>query len=189
PVWSDSNQWSVSLYVLPMFHVTGMQGGMHQPLYTSGTIVVLPRWDRDVAALCVQRYGISSLTLITAMVLDFMANPRLDEYDLSSLRRIGGGGAAMPKAVARALHERFGLHYVEGYGMTETISATHLNTLDNPKPQCLGMPAFDVDSRVVDPETLEELPANEVGEIIVHGPQVMVGYWNAPKADAEAFVD
>jgi len=73
--------------------------------------------------------------------------------------------------------------------MTETISATHLNTLDNPKPQCLGMPAFDVDSRVVDPETLEELPANEIGEIIVHGPQVMVGYWNAPKADAEAFVE
>lgn len=189
PVWHGSNQSNVAISVLPMFHATGMQVGMNQPMYTGGTIVVLSRWDRDVAAQCVQRYGISSLTLITAMVLDFMANPRLDEYDLSSLRRIGGGGAAMPKAVAHALHERFGLHYVEGYGMTETISATHLNTPDNPKAQCLGIPAFDVDSRVVDPETLEELPANEVGEIIVHGPQVMVGYWNAPHADAEAFVE
>lgn len=189
PVWHGGNQGAVAISVLPMFHATGMQAGMSQPLYTGGTIIVLPRWDRDAAAACVQKYGISTLHLITAMVVDFMANPRLDEYDLSSLRRIGGGGAAMPKAVAAAMRERFGLSYVEGYGMTETISATHMNPAQNAKPQCLGIPAFDVDSRVVDPHTLAELPPGEVGEIIVHGPQVMRGYWNAPEADAQAFVD
>ncbi len=189
PVWNGSNQGTVAISVLPMFHVTGLQVGMNQPMYTGGTIVVLPRWDRDTAAACIQKYGISMLTLITAMVVDFMANPKLDEYKLDSLRRIGGGGAAMPKAVANALHQRFGLAYVEGYGMTETISATHLNTAHNPKAQCLGIPAFDVDSRVVDPETLQELEPGVTGEIIVHGPQVMQGYWNAPKANTEAFVE
>jgi fatty-acyl-CoA synthase len=72
--------------------------------------------------------------------------------------------------------------------MSETMAATHSNPIDRPKEQCLGMPIFDVDSRVVDPVTLQELPQGQTGEILVHGPQVMQGYWNKPEATAEAFV-
>ena len=152
------------------------------------TLVLLPRWDRDAAAACVQKHRITGMALITAMVIDFMANPRLSGYDLSSLRRVAGGGAAMPKAVALALEKLLGMKYAEGYGMTETMAATHSNPPDRPKEQCLGMPIFDVDARVVDPATLQELPQGQTGEIIVHGPQVMQGYWKQPDATEQAFV-
>lgn len=188
-VWNQANQGSVGIGVLPLFHVTGMQANMNGTIFNSATTVLLPRWDRDAAALCVQRYGITGMGLITAMVIDFMANPRLGEYDLSSLRRVAGGGASMPKAVAHAMEQKLGLKYGEGYGMSETMAATHSNPPDKPKAQCLGIPIFDVDSRVVDPVTLEELAQGQTGEIVVHGPQVMRGYWNQPEATAQAFVE
>jgi fatty-acyl-CoA synthase len=122
------------------------------------------------------------------MIQDFFANPDIAKYDLSSIRRLSGGGAAMPAAVAQRL-ENMGVTYVEGYGLSETMAATHLNPSDRPKKQCLGIPMYDVDSRVVDPATLKELPAGEVGEIVTHGPQVFLGYWNKPGDTAQALVD
>ncbi|AKJ29838.1 long-chain fatty acid--CoA ligase [Caldimonas brevitalea] len=188
-VWWQLGQGWVGLAVLPMFHVTGLQAGLNAPLYNAGTVVLLPRWDRDAAAACVQRYRVTALGLITAMVVDFVSNPRLGEYDLRSLRRIAGGGAAMPRAVAETLEHKMGLKYAEGYGMTETMGATHSNPPDRPKAQCLGVPSFDVDARVVDPVTLEPLADGETGEIVVHGPQVMLGYWMQPDATRAAFVE
>jgi fatty-acyl-CoA synthase len=188
-IWAQGNQGSVGLSVLPLFHVTGMQANMNGVIYGGSTVVLLPRWDRDAAAQCVQRYRVTGMALITAMVIDFMGNPRLGEYDLSSLRTIGGGGAAMPKAVALAMEQKLGIRYREGYGMSETMAATHSNPPDRPKEQCLGIPIFDVDSRIVEPGTTRELPQGETGEVLVHGPQVMRGYWNQPQATAEAFVE
>ena len=174
--------------VAPLFHVTGMQGGMNGPLYIGNTVVMLPRWDRSAAAECVQRYRISSWTAIPTMIQDFFANPDIAKYDLSSIRRLSGGGAAMPAAVAQRL-QNMGVTYCEGYGLSETMAATHINPPDRPKNQCLGIPIFDVDSRVVDPATLSELPPGEVGEIVTHGPQVFLGYWNRPEDSAQALVD
>jgi fatty-acyl-CoA synthase len=174
--------------VAPMFHVTGMQGGMNGPLYVGNTLVMLSRWDRSAAAECVQRYRVSSWTAVPTMIQDFFANPDIAKYDLSSIRRLSGGGAAMPAAVAQRL-ESMGVTYYEGYGLSETMAATHINPPDRAKKQCLGIPIYDVDSRVVDPATLSELPVGEVGEIVTHGPQVFLGYWNKPEDSAQALVD
>ena len=187
-LWLGSPPDGVSLSVLPLFHVTGMQGGMNGPLYTGSTIVLLPRWDRDAAAQLIARYRVTGTQMIVTMVVDLLSNPRLAEYDLSSIRRLSGGGAAMPEAVAGRLKELCAIDYIEGYGMSETMAATHVNPPDRPRKQCLGIPIFDVDARVVDPVTLAELPPGEVGEIIVHGPQLMQGYWGQPEATQQAFV-
>ena len=176
------------LAVAPMFHVTGMQGGMNGPLFIGNTMVLLPRWDREVAAQCVERYKVASWTAIPTMIQDFFLNPNIDKYDLSSIRRLSGGGAAMPAAVAQRL-AKVGITYVEGYGLTETIAATHINPADHSKQQCLGIPIFDVDSRIIDPATLRELPPGEVGEIIMHGPQVFLGYWKKSDDTAQAFIE
>lgn len=187
--WFGTTQDAVFLAVLPFFHVTGMQGGMSGPLWLGATVVLLARWDRDAAARLIERYRVTAWTAITTMVVDFLANPRVGEYDLSSLARMSGGGAAMPEAVARAMQERLGITYVEGYGLSETIAPSHINPPERAKKQCLGIPIFDTDSRVVDPETLAELGPGEVGEIVTHGPQVFRGYWNDPEKTAAAFVE
>ena len=176
------------LAVAPMFHVTGMQGGMNGPLFVGNTMVLLPRWDREVAAQCVERYKVASWTAIPTMIQDFFLNPNIDKYDLSSIQRLSGGGAAMPAAVAQRL-AGVGITYVEGYGLTETIGATHINPADHSKQQCLGIPIHDVDSRIIDPVTLQELPPGEVGEIIMHGPQVFLGYWKKPEDTAQVFME
>ncbi|MEO7151427.1 MAG: AMP-binding protein, partial [Burkholderiaceae bacterium] len=159
--WFGRTQDAVFLSAMPLFHVTGMVGGMSGPLFAGGTIVVLARWDRDAAAESMRRHRITVWSAISTMMIDFLSNPRLAELDLSSLQVIRGGGAAMPAAIVAALHDATGLPYVEGYGMSETLAATHLNPPQRAKPQCLGIPMFDVDSRIVDPATLQEMPQGE----------------------------
>lgn len=188
-VYNTNTPAGVVLCVLPLFHVTGMQHSMNAPIFAGGTIVLTTRWDRDVAATLMQSRGVTHWTNISTMVVDFLANPKIEEYDLSSLEVVGGGGAPLPAAVGERLRDLTGLGYQEGYGLTETISQTHVNPPDRPKLQCLGVPHFDVDARVVNPETLEDLGPNEEGEVVVSGPQVMRGYWQRPDADEEAFFE
>ncbi|WP_322101956.1 long-chain fatty acid--CoA ligase [Paraburkholderia sp. J41] len=187
--WFGSNQDAVQLSVLPLFHVTGMQGGMNSPLYNGSTVVLLPRWDRDAAARVIERYRINGWQAISTMVVDFLSNPRVGEYDLSSLKWMRGGGATMPDAVVKKLKDLTGLDFVEGYGMSETMAATHINPPQRPKPQCLGIPVFDVDARIIDPITLDEVAPGDPGELILHAPQVMRGYWRNPEATREAFIE
>jgi fatty-acyl-CoA synthase len=122
------------------------------------------------------------------MIIDLLASPRFDQYDLSSLVLVGGGGAAMPQAVAQRLLEQYGLRYSEGYGLTETAAPSHNNPPDHPKQQCLGIPFLSTEARVVDPITLQEMPQGEAGEIIIHGPEVFDGYWKRPEATEAAFI-
>jgi len=187
--WRGSSSGAAVLAVLPMFHVTGMQGGMNAPIQIGGKMVVMTRWDRDCAAMQIERARVTSFTAITTMMVDFLANPNLEKYDLSSLDSLTGGGAAMPEALARKLADRLGLDFIEGYGLTETMAPTHVNPGHRPKKQCAGIPIFDTDARVLDPETKRELGPNEIGELVMHGPQIFKGYWKQPAATAEAFLE
>lgn len=188
-LWGTATPESVVLCVVPMFHITGMVSVMHTTIYTGGTLVIMPRWDRDLAGRLISRYKVSNWTNIPTMVIDLLASPRFAEYDLSSLVYMGGGGAAMPQAVAQRLLDNYGLRYVEGYGLTETAAPSHSNPVDDPKQQCLGIPFMSTDARVIDPDTLQEMPVGEQGEIIIHGPEVFQGYWKRPDATAQAFIE
>jgi fatty-acyl-CoA synthase len=187
-VWGNATSESVTLLVVPMFHITGMVSAMHSNIYSAATIVLMPRWDRELAGWLISNWKVTSWTNIPTMVIDLLASPNFESYDLSSLVHIGGGGAAMPQAVAQRLLEQFKLRYIEGYGLTETAAPSHSNPIDSPKQQCLGVPFMSCDARVVDPETLQELPPGEQGEIIIHGPMVFDGYWKRPEATAAAFI-
>jgi fatty-acyl-CoA synthase len=190
PAWSGPMVPDhVTLAVLPFFHVTGMQSVMNSMIYTGGAIVVLPRWDRDAAGQLITRYKVTTWTLIPTMMIDFLSNPRLAEYDISGLKRVSGGGAAMPAAIAQKLLDLTGQQYMEGYGLSETMAASHVNPPNRMKQQCLGVPYLNVDSRIVDPVTFQEMPPGETGEIWIHGPQVFQGYWKDPKKTEESFAE
>ncbi|MEB0137800.1 MULTISPECIES: long-chain fatty acid--CoA ligase [unclassified Undibacterium] len=190
PTWSGAVVPNhVALAVLPFFHVTGMQSVMNSMIYCGATLVILPRWDRNAAGELITRYGVTNWTLVPSMMIDFLSNPRLGEYDISSLTRVSGGGAAMPAAIAQKLLDLSGQIYMEGYGLSETMAPSHLNPPQRMKQQCLGIPFFNVDARVVDPLTLLEVAQGQSGEIWIHGPQVFQGYWNDAKKTAEAFAE
>lgn len=186
--WMNMVSDTVTLATLPLFHVTGLLHSILTPILAGSKIVLLTRWDRDYAAKAIEKFGVSHWINISTMLIDFLANPNLVNYDISSLEAIGGGGAPLPEAVGEKLYERTGLRYAEGYGLSETISHTHFNPPDRPKLQCLGIPSFDVDARIIDIETEKELGVNEEGELIVNGPQVFKGYYNRADEDQEAHI-
>jgi fatty-acyl-CoA synthase len=188
-LWSGSSAENVSLCAVPMFHITGMVSVMQASIFGGGTLVIMPRWDRDLAGRVISRHKVTHWGNIPTMVIDLLASPSFDQYDLTSMIYIGGGGAAMPQAVAQRLWEQFGLRYVEGYGLTETAAPSHQNPPDATKQQCLGIPYIGCDARVIDPMTLLEVPQGEQGEIIMHGPMNLQGYWKNPEATAKAFME
>jgi fatty-acyl-CoA synthase len=188
-LWGNGTPENVTLCVVPMFHITGMVSVMHTSILLGASLVIMPRWDRDAAGHLISKWRVTHWTNIPTMVIDLLGSPHLGKYDLSSLAYIGGGGAAMPEAVAQRLLDQFGLRYVEGYGLTETAAPSHTNPPDAPKKQCLGIPFMSVTARIVDPETLVELPTGESGEIVINGPQVFKGYWKRPDATASAFFE
>ncbi len=187
--WAGSQPADVALVSLPMFHVTGMQVSMNAAIVSGASQVIMPRWHREQAAQLIARYRVSTWTAISTMVIDFLSLPGLDASTLSSLRRISGGGAAMPAAIAQKLQDLTGLPYIEGYGLSETIATTHANPSQRPKQQCLGIPIFDTHALVIDPETRQPMPVGAVGEIIIHGPQVFQGYWRDEAKTREAMID
>ena len=187
-LWGQGAAENVVLAVVPMFHITGMVSVMHTSIRNGATLVLMPRWDRDLAGRLISAWRVTHWTNIPTMVIDLLASPNFAAFDLSSLVYIGGGGAAMPQAVAQRLWEQFGLRYIEGYGLTETAAPSHSNPPDAPKQQCLGIPFMSTDARVIDPETLAELPVGEQGEIVICGPEVFQGYWKRPEATAQAFI-
>ena len=179
---------AINLSVVPMFHITGMLYGVLGNIFTGSTSIVLPRWDRELAGHLISVHRVTHFTCIPTMIIDLFGSPNYKSFDLSSMRYLSGGGAAMPQAVAQRLLDEFGLTFSEGYGLTETAAPTHANPPERSKLQCLGMPLFGTDSRVVDPLTLQELPPGEVGEIISSGPQIFKGYWRHPEATEAAFI-
>ncbi|MHB1651716.1 MAG: long-chain fatty acid--CoA ligase [Desulfitobacteriaceae bacterium] len=187
--WSNITPGAVVLTTLPLFHVTGLQHSMSAPVFSGSTMVLMTRWHRDVAGELIQRYGCTHWVNIATMVVDFVSNPKVGKFDLSTLTSIGGGGAPLPEAVGEKLFQITGVRYAEGYGLSETISQTHFNPPDRPKLQCLGIPSFDVDARVMALDSGAELGANEQGELVVNGPQVFKGYWNRLEETESAFIE
>ncbi len=188
-MWGNGSAENVVLVVVPMFHITGMVSVMHTSIRGGATLVVMPRWDRELAGRLISRWRVTHWTNIPTMVIDLLASPNFASFDLSSLVYVGGGGAAMPQAVAQRLLEQYDLRYVEGYGLTETAAPSHSNPPDAPKQQCLGIPFMGTDARVIDPDTLQEVPQGTSGEIVIHGPEVFKGYWKRPDATEAAFIE
>ena len=187
-LWTGSTFENVVLSVVPMFHITGMVSVMHAAMYGGATLVIMPRWDRELAGHLISRWRVTHWTNIPTMVIDLLASPNFKSFDLSGLLYIGGGGAAMPQAVAQRLFDEYGLRFAEGYGLTETAAPSHSNPPDASKQQCLGVPFLNTDARVIDPLTMLEAAQGEQGEIIMSGPQIFSGYWKNPEATAAAFM-
>jgi fatty-acyl-CoA synthase len=188
-VWISLNVEDVNLATLPFFHVTGFVNSLVGPLAAGSRVVIMARWDRELAQNLMRDQGVTVWTNTATMVIDLMANPNFNPANLASIRSMTGGGASLPAAVGQRLQDQTGIQFIEGYGLSETMAQSHTNPKDRPKFQCLGIPLFNVDARVVDLESGQEVLPGGVGEIVMSGPQVMQGYWNRPADNAQAFFE
>ena len=186
--WENMHEHSIALSTAPMFHVTGMQHSLNSIIYVGGTLVIMRRWNPENAGLLIEKYKCTHWANVPTMVVDLLASKKNNETDLSSLSNIFGGGASMPEAVAQQLFDRCGIHYMEGYGMTEAMSQTHMNPAGNLRKQCLGIPTFNTKSMIINPDNLKPLEPNNSGEIIISCPQLMKSYWNNKEATDQAFI-
>ncbi len=174
---------------LPLFHVFGLTCGLNATICGGGTLTLLPRFDPGQALKIIERDRVTVFEGVPTMYAAMLHDPGGAQTDVTSLRTCVSGGAALPVEVLRAFEEKFGCMILEGYGLSETSPVASFNQPDQVrKPGSIGTPVEGVEMRVVD-DAGQELPAGEVGEIVIRGHNVMKGYWDKPEATAEAIRD
>ncbi|WP_334163743.1 class I adenylate-forming enzyme family protein [Phenylobacterium sp.] len=179
------------LLPLPFFHVTGFHSALVPAVANGATLVLMHRWDAERALDLIEEEQIGALTLVPSQVVQLLSSPTLSRRDLSSVDTVGYGGAAASPELAGAVRAAFP-HAMpgQGYGATETSSLVAANSAEDllHRPWSVGLPTPACDVRLVDDRGGDAAPG-EPGELWVRGPNVVRGYWNAPEATAEAFVD
>lgn len=175
-----------TLGVLPFFHIYGMNVIMNVSLHLGATVVTMARFELEACLAALQKYRVSYAYVVPPIILALAKHPVVDDYDLSSLKRLFSGAAPLPPEVARAACARLRCGMTQGYGMTETSPVTHCTReIDAPG---IGPVAPNTEAKLVSVATGAELGPNEEGEICVRGPQVMKGYLNNPAATS-AMID
>jgi acyl-CoA synthetase (AMP-forming)/AMP-acid ligase II len=178
---------TVWLAILPFFHVAGMVCLLHTAICAGGTLVLLRPFDTEVLRKSIQNYQIEVAELVPPIVA-LAKSPAVESYDLSSLKLITCGAAPLGAGIQRACEERLRTPVVQGYGMTGGMWYHPSQQLDPPhsKPGSVGYCAPNIQCKIVDPLSTDELGVKETGELWIRSPQVMKGYFNNPAATAES---
>jgi long-chain acyl-CoA synthetase len=181
----DLDENVVVLGALPLFHSFGQTCSMNATILAGGCLSLIPRFEPAKALEIVQRDHVTVFEGVPTMYGAMLHLPNRTDYDTSSLEVCASGGAALPVELLRGFEEAFGCKVLEGYGLSETSPVASFNHPDKErKAGSIGTPIAGVDMKVVD-EDDNDLPAGEVGEIVIRGHNVMKGYWNRPDATEE----
>lgn len=180
-------QEDTTLAVAPFFHIMGFVVSLAAPLASGATVVTMPRFDLARFLALIERHRVTVLVVPPPVMSALARHPLVDEHDLSSVELVVSGGAPMGADLQRAVAARLPHAAVgQGWGMTETtVGATMPDRAVGNTPGSVGRVMPSTELRVVEPDTRRDLGANERGELLVRGPQVMKGYLNRPDATAE----
>ncbi|GAK43255.1 hypothetical protein TCA2_5751 [Paenibacillus sp. TCA20] len=174
------------LAALPCFHVFGLTCVLNQAIYRAGLMILVPKFEVNMILNLIRKKKPTLFPGAPTMYIALINHPRIKEYDLSSINACISGSAALPVEVQDTFEEMTKGRLIEGYGLTEASPVTHANPIwGRRKIGTIGIPFPDTDARVIHPETGEEMPVGEPGELIVKGPQVMKGYWGRPEETFE----
>ncbi|MEV5410894.1 long-chain fatty acid--CoA ligase [Thermopolyspora sp. NPDC052614] len=179
----------VTLISAPLFHIAALAQTLLPTVLKGGRAILESSFDVDRTYDLIESEGVTIMFGVPAMFNFFAQSPRWETADLSSLRNLLCGGAPVPEPLIKRYQER-GLTFLQGYGMTETSpGALFLGAEDSVrKAGTAGVASFFTDVRVVTSDGADAAPG-EPGEVIVQGPNVMLGYWRRPEATAEAMRD
>jgi long-chain acyl-CoA synthetase len=184
------------LHAAPMFHLANV-AGMYAHLLAGSAHAVVRAFAPEATAQAVERFKVTETLLVPTMIQMLVDHPSLEKYDVSSLRNVMYGGSAISEAVLdRAIARLPQARFQQAYGMTElSPCATILPWADHigdgrakGRHRSGGRPTFMVDVRIVDADD-RPVPRGTVGEIVVSGENVMMGYWERPAETAKAIID
>jgi len=179
------------LGILPFFHVYGMTAVMILSVMQGYKMILLPKFDPETTLKTIQKQKPTLFPGAPTIYIGLLNHPELKNYDLSSIDSCLSGSAPLPVEVQQQFEGVTGGKLVEGYGLTESSPVTHSNFLwDKERIKgSVGVPWPSTDAAIFSLETGEPLPPNEMGEIVVKGPQVMKGYWNRPEETEQTLRD
>ncbi len=182
----------VALVVVPWFHAMGTVGYLNNPISSGTTMIVFPRFDPVEYITAIGKFSATTLGGAPQLYVPLVNLPNFDEYDLSGIKLAGSGAAPLPVSILETMSKAFSSGVVmEAYGLTECTMGAVSNPVfrELTRAGSVGLPIFDTDCKVVNPETGDDLPPGQEGEICIKGPQVMVGYWNRQEATDEVLKD
>ena len=178
----------VSLCVAPFFHSYGLTVGMNLSIAAAATMVLLPQFKTKEVVRAIRRYHPTQLPGIPTMYIAIMKEMGKHAAELRSIKYCISGAAALPAKVRIEWESLTRGKLVEGYGLSEAAPVTHCNPLNGDiRDGSVGLPLPNIFGTILDEKTGEPLPAGEIGEIAVKGPNIMQGYWNQPEETANIF--
>ena len=181
---------TVNLSILPLCHAMGFT--VLNIVFNGGDMLVMfESFDPAKVLEGIEYYKVETFVAVPVMHQMIINHPDFTERDLSSIETVTSGSAALAPELNKRFEEVVGIKVGQGYGLTEVTCASHGNPIWLPEiiPESIGVPIINTDSIIVNPDTLEELPLGEVGEILTRGPQVMKGYWKSPEATKKDLVN
>lgn len=168
------------LAVPPFHHAFGVSMVMNAGLLQGTTIVTMPRFEPEAFLRAIQDHRITRLYAVPTMIVLLAKSPLADRYDLSSVRLIVSGGAALDPQIGRLCEQRIGCRVGQGYGLTEGLPS--FMQMPGAAPGSVGTNAPGIECKIVDLDTGQELGPGQHGEILYRGPHIMKGYLNAEEA-------
>jgi len=197
-VWTDRSFGNETmLAVLPFFHSYGLSATVLGGAAMAATLVLHHRFNTRQVIRLIEQHRPTVFHAVPAMLVALNERLRTHAADLSSLRWVISGGAPLDREVAEEFARHSGALVVEGYGLSEASPVTHVGPLfQPPRYGTIGMQLPETQAKIIatradetDPTPPLEVPPGEVGELLVRGPQVMLGYWRDAAATAEAIQD
>ena len=173
------------LACLPTFHSLAITGTMLAPLAAGASLATLPKFDPEAVLIIASALKCDVLTMVPSMYRLVTRMQERRPQNMKHLRLAVAGAEPLSGAVRDRFHETFGVELLEGYGQTETSPVISINLPWANTPGTVGRPIKDVRVRIVDADTLKDLPPGTTGEIWVSGPNVMKGYLNRPEETAK----
>jgi len=184
---TDLGDGNVGLGALPLSHSYGITTTLSST-FNRGTAAMLRWFDAGETLRLIEEFNVTVTALVPTMLVYLLDHPDAATRDTSSLRWVVSGGAALPVEVQRDFEQRFGCTVLQGYGLSESSAQCAVNPKDAPRIGSVGRPVPGVSVRIVDDEGAE-VPRGELGEIVISGPNVMLGYRNMPEQTAQVLRD
>ncbi len=187
PIFEEGKE--VAMAFLGFFHIYGQVVVMLNGLAQGHTLVLFTTPDIDDILSAIERYNASGFFGVPYLFEYLNEYEKTDRVDWKRLKLIACGADTLHESTVAAWEKRTGAKIVEGYGMTETSAVSHGNPYNRPKTGSFGVPYPNMTAAIIEAQGTKFMPINEVGELIVTGPNIMQGYWKRPKETKDAFIE